>query len=191
MRMAAVLLVGALGALASGCGAGRAAKQDGPIATRGVACSFALSYSSLAQLRRHASSVAVIEPTGAVRHRRVAGLPMSDATVRVVERVSGARLPAWLVILDIADPQIQGDTECAPELTAGNAYLVYLTRARRRPGGPAQPGRYSAVGGPAGAFTHRGTQPPSDPAERSFLRSDADAAASLPQRVSIADARSS
>ena len=73
MRMAAVLLVGALGALASGCGAGRAAKQDGPIATRGVACSFALSYSSLAQLRRHASSVAVIEPTGAVRRRRQRG----------------------------------------------------------------------------------------------------------------------
>ena len=111
---------------------------------------------------------------------------MSDATVRVVERVTGARLPARPVIVGIADPRIQGDTECAPELTAGNAYLVYLTRSRRRPGGPAQPGRHIVVGGPAGAFTHQGDQPPSEPAGRSFLRSDADAAASLPQRVSIA-----
>ncbi len=192
MRIAVVvaaLAMGGLGALAAGCGAAGTATQDGPGTTRGVACSFAFSYSSLSQLRRHASAVAVIEPTGAVIKRSIAGTPIDDATVRVVERVSGGRLPATLVVVGVADPKLQGDTECAPDLTPGNAYLVYLARSRRRPGGPAEPGRYVVTGGPAGSFTHRGIPSPTDPFERSFSRSESAAAASLPERVSIADAR--
>ncbi len=189
MRIVVVLLLtGGLGALAVGCGASATATR--PISTgRGVECSFARSYSSLAQLRRQASSVAVITPTGDVNRHQVAGIPIDDATVRVLDVVSGPRLPPRIVLVDIADARIQGAAECAPAVAVGHTYLVYLARFRHRPGGPAQPGRYVVVGGPAGAFAHRGTPPPRDPNQRSFTRSEADAAASMPQRVSIADAR--
>src|SRR5690349_25073675 len=107
MRIAALLVVSVFGALASGCGAD-ASPASGGETTTGIACDYAFTYSSLSQLRRHASSVAVVEPTGAVRHRRVANLPWSDAGVRVIELISGARLPARLVLVGVADPRIQG-----------------------------------------------------------------------------------
>lgn len=177
----------------AGCGtAARSVVRDAPETGQQVACSFASEYKTLAQLRRDASSVAVVEPTGVVRTRVVSGIPMKDATVRVIEHVSGGRLPATFTLLDVADPRLEGSQNCSPTISNGNAYLVYLTPFRlRRTGPPRGAGRFWVVGGPQGNYIHTGTPPPSDPQERSFLHQMSDVGRSLPPRISIADARRS
>jgi hypothetical protein len=174
----------------AGCGtAARTAVRDAPETGRGVACSFASEYKSLAQLRRNALSVAVVSPTGAVATRVVSGLPMKDATVHVIELVAGRRLPATFTLLGVADPKLAGSQNCLPTVSKGNAYLLYLTPFRARRKAPPAAGRFWVVGGPQGNYIHTGTPPPSDPQERSFVHQMSDVGTSLPQRISVADAR--
>src|ERR1700753_2925899 len=93
----------------AGCGtAAQSATHDAPVTGRQVSCSFAVDYKTLAQLRHDAASVAVVSPTGAVTTRIVSGIPMKDATVRVLELVAGKRLPAKFALLDVADPKLDG-----------------------------------------------------------------------------------
>jgi hypothetical protein len=173
-----------------GCGAAaRTAVRDPPAATHQITCSFAVDYKSLDQLRRDTASVAVVEPTGAVRTRVVSGIPMKDARVRVVEHVAGKRLPSTFTLRDIADGSVAGSQDCSPRISKGNAYLLYLTRFRLHPKGPGERGRFVVVGGPQGAYMHAATPPPADPQERSFVHQPSDVGRSLPQRISIADAR--
>src|ERR1700759_4464700 len=125
----------------AGCGtAAQSAVRDATETRQQVACSFADDYKSLAQLRRDAASVAVVSPTGAVRRRVVSRIPMEDATVRVIQLVTGKRLPATFTLLDVAGPKLDGSENCSPTISKGNAYLVYLMplpRGRhRRPGAP-------------------------------------------------------
>jgi hypothetical protein len=176
----------------AGCGtAARSNVRDARRTGQGVACSFAGEYKSLAQLRRDAASVAVIEPTGVVATRVVSGLPMKDATVDVIELVAGKRLPATFTLLGVANPKLDGSQNCSPTIPTGNAYLVYLTPFRTRRNAPPAAGRFWVVGGPQGNYIHTGTPPPSDPQERSFVHQMSDVGRSLPQRISIADARRS
>jgi hypothetical protein len=163
--------------------------RDAPAGTHRIACSFAVDYKRLAQLRRDSTSVAVVEPTGVVRTRVVSGIPMKDAVVRVIELVAGRRLPARFTLLDVADFSIAGSEDCSPAISKGNAYLLYLTRFRLRQKGPGDPRRFVVVGGPQGAYVHAGTPPPSDLQERSFVHQRSDVGRSLPQRISIAEAR--
>jgi hypothetical protein len=179
----------ALSAIPLGCGAAGNAVQDRP-ATQ-VACSLAMEYRSLAQLRRDATSVAVAQPTGAVTVRRIGGIPSDDATVKLLSHVAGGPLPWTFTLRDVADPKLVGDSGCAPVVSRSNAYLLYLMPFRRRRNGPAAAGRYVVVGGPQGVFVHIGTPPPSDPAQRSFVHQQSDVGRALPQRISIADARRS
>ena len=90
-----------------------------------------------------------------------------------------------------ADPSVEGSENCSPAVSKGNAYLLYLTRFRLRPNGPGDRRRFVVVGGPQGAYVHAGAPPPSDPHERSFVHQASDVGRSLPQRISIADARRS
>src|SRR6185312_7504720 len=89
-----------------------------------VSCSFAVDYKSLGQLRRDAASVAIVEPTGAVTRRRVAGLPVKDATVRMIELVRGKRLPSKFTVVGVADARVEGSGNCSPTISKGNAYLL-------------------------------------------------------------------
>jgi hypothetical protein len=176
----------------AGCGtAARRVVRDAPVTGPQISCSFAVDYNSLAPLRRDAVSVAVVSPTGAVRTRVVSGLPMKDATVRVVELVAGRRLPSSFTLFDVADSRVEGSENCSPTISKGNAYLVYLTPFRLRRKGPPGAGRFWVVGGPQGNYIHTGTPPPSDPSERSFIHQMSDVGTSLPQRISVAEARSS
>lgn len=192
--MGSVRVLGAAAAALTIAGCGTAAPRvvrDAPVTGHQISCSFAVDYKSLAQLRRDAASVAVVSPTGAVRTRVVSGLPMKDATVRVVELVAGRRLPSSFTLFDVADSRIEGSENCSPTISKGNAYLVYLTPFRLHRKGPPGAGRFSVVGGPQGNYIHTGTAPPGDANERSFVHQMSDVGTSLPQRISVADARNS
>ncbi len=192
--MGSVRVLGAAAAAFTIAGCGTAARRvvrDAPVTGHQISCSFAVDYKSLAQLRRDAASVAVVSPMGAVRTRVVSGLPMKDATVRVVELVAGRRLPSSFTLFDVADSRIEGSENCSPTISKGNAYLVYLTPFRLHRKGPPGAGRFSVVGGPQGNYIHTGTAPPSNPNERSFIHQMSDVGTSLPQRISVADARNS
>jgi hypothetical protein len=184
-RVAAAVAVGVPAALVAGWSAagGVAGErgQAGPTTVVGVACSRAVDYKSLAQLRRAAASVAVIEPTGAIRRRRVAGLPIQVATVTVVEVVAGQALPRALTVRDVADPRITGDADCADRLQGQRLSRVSDASRLRR-------GGYDVVGGPHELFAHAGVPPPSDPTDRSFIRTDPEPGSALSGRISIADA---
>lgn len=174
----------------AGCGAAtRPLLRERPATGEHVSCSFAVDYQTLAQLRRDAASVAVVEPTGAIKRRREGGIPVKDATVRVVEFVAGGRLPSTFTLRDVADSAAEGSENCSPTVSKGNAYLLYLTRFRLRTTGPGDRRRLVVVGGPQGAYVHAGTPPPADPAQRSFVHQSSDVGRSLPQQISIADAR--
>ena len=176
----------------AGCGtAARSATRDAPVTGRQVSCSFAVDYKTLAQLRHDAASVAVVSPTGAVRTPIASGIPMKDATVRVIELIAGKRLPATFTLLDVADPELDGSQNCSPTISKGNAYLVYLTPFRLRRKGPPAARRFIVVGGPQGNYIHTGAAPPSDPNARAFVHQMSDVGASLPQRTSVAEARDS
>jgi hypothetical protein len=114
---------------------------------------------------------------------------MNDAAVRVVELVAGKPLPPTFTLHDIVEASARGLQDCSPAISKGNAYLLYLTRFRLRPKGPGDRRRFVVVGGPQGAYIHAGTPPPSDPRQRSFVHQASDVGRSLPQRISIADAR--
>jgi len=114
----------------------------------------------------------------------VARSAVRDATV------TGKRLPATFTLLGVANPKLDGSQNCSPTIPTGNAYLVYLTPFRTRRNAPPAAGRFWVVGGPQGNYIHTGT-PPSDPQERSFVHQMSDVGRSLPQRISIADARRS
>jgi hypothetical protein len=88
------------------------------------------------------------------------------------------------------DGLIDGSSGCGPVLAKGNAYLLYLTAVRRRRGGPAVRGQYFDVGGPQGAFAHRGRALPGERA-RVFAHQRSDVGQALPKRISVAQARGS
>jgi len=111
--------------------------------------------------------------------------------VRVIDRVAGKRLPSSVTPLDIADSRVVGSEDCSPTISKGNAYLAYLTPFRLRRKWPPVARRFWVVGGPQGNYIHTGTPPPSDPQEPSFVHQMSDVGRSLPQRISVADARKS
>ena len=122
----------------------------------------------------------------------MSGLPMKDATVRVVELVAGRRLPSSFTLSRRRRLPRSTDRRTARRRSrTGNAYLVYLTPFRLHRKGPPGAGRFWVVGGPQGNYIHTGTAPPSDPNERSFVHQMSDVGMSLPQRISVADARNS
>jgi hypothetical protein len=190
MRVALVVLVASC--LVAGCGvaSGNVQRTADESVTHGEACSFAVAYRSLAQLRYDATAVAVVQPTGVFHNHRLAGLPSRDAQVRVLVRVAGRQLPSTLVVEDVADPRIDGSDSCGPVLAKGNTYLLYLTAVKRRPRGPSVHGRYFVVGGPQGAWAHPGPAPPGERA-RAFVHQQSDVGQSLPKRISVAQARRS
>ena len=94
LRLAAALTAALAG------GTSRLDAATGPVAAKSlVICdSAAVEYTDLAQLRRAATSVVVLRPTGATRVRNVAMIPFTISTVAVRKRVAGRHTPPspWL-----------------------------------------------------------------------------------------------
>jgi hypothetical protein len=185
MRTLAIVFAGiAIG----GCGA--SAVGDTQPAAHGASpehltCSYAVSYSSLAQLRRGSSSVVVITPTGAQSVRRLAGVPYTVAKVRVVEPVAGKRLPRTFELRQIGRPGVGG---CGPLVSSTDTYLAFVAAARLRRGGLPAHDQFVVVGGTQGLF---GRPAGGSPDHGSFTRQFAEPGSRLPLKVSVAQARGS
>jgi hypothetical protein len=172
--------------LLSGCGAARsAATATSARSPVHIACSVAVAYRSLAQLRRAATAIAVLRPTGASRVIHVAGGPYTLATVTVLGTVSGRRLPATLQLRELGGPGVVLDG-CFPEVSTGHTYLAYLVPFRRRRNGPGVPGQYFIVG--PGLFELAGASSTAlGPAAR-FKRLGPDTGSRLPAQITVRQA---
>lgn len=81
----------------AGCGSGSAVNADERTNEAGqIACSVAVSYTSLAGLRRDATAVAVLRPTGKTTVRRIDSIPFTIAKVKILMTVAGGVLPSTL-----------------------------------------------------------------------------------------------
>jgi hypothetical protein len=175
-----------LGCLAVGCGSSRRPLSSAPRPAQHIVCDHAVDYSTLAQLRRASSSVAVVRPTGRTVVRKVGGVPFTISTVGVVETVRGAPLPATLDVRQTGTAATTLDS-CGALVSPGHVYIAYLSPFRLRHRGPVVRGQYSATG----LFQHDGSAVPRDPSDRSFTDVSPGAGAALPGRISISLARRS
>jgi hypothetical protein len=153
-----------------------------------IACSEVVSYRSLAELRKDATSVVVLHPTGATTVRRVSGLPFTVAKVRVIERIAGSAIPASFGLRQTGARGVVGDEGCTALVSGAEVYLAYLAPFRLRVAGPGIPGQYVVVGGTQGLFQHAGPSVPADDAP-AFSSVAHRAGSRLPTRISIAAAR--
>jgi hypothetical protein len=126
--------------IAAGCGSEGRPKSAGhakAAATAHIACSVAVSYRSLRQLRRDAQSVAVFKPTWASSVQEIAGVPFTIATVSVLKTVAGAALPSTIRLRQPGAPATVTGPGCEPLVVTENLYLAYLTPFTFRRNGPA------------------------------------------------------
>lgn len=189
----AVLLI----AGTAGC-AGRAARAL-PKAAPGhhLDVSYAHAYSSLAQLRNSASSVAVLRATGSSTVITIGatghGIPWTLSTVNVVRQLSGPALPPSFELRQLGKagvPVSTGDIPVADSLVSkGGVYIAYLQPFTMGNGPVA--GQYVTVGGLQGLF--RDSQPGSNPiapgnmSAKTFNRVDPNNP-SLPAQISVTQA---
>jgi hypothetical protein len=178
LRLAAALTAALAG------GTSRLDAATGPVAAKSlVICdSAAVEYTDLAQLRRAATSVVVLRPTGATRVRNVAMIPFTISTVAVRKRVAGRHPPPRFGLRQTGTIAVQ---DCETLVSRGSLYLAYLAPFRWRMHGPAVRGQYVAVG----LFEHAGPKLPPDRA--AVFRSVNGQQSLLPARISIAQARRS
>jgi len=191
MRRRSIVPLAVVAIVAAGCGAGTTsdgathgladAAQHG-VTKRVVVCDAAVSYTSLAGLRRTAPSVVVFRATGARTLRKIAGIPFTVSTVSVLKTVAGKHLSSIVKLRQTAAVGVQG---CETLVSRGNVYLAYLAPFRLRPGGRAIGGQYVTVG----LFVHGGSVVPRESAV-AFSSLNA-GQPSLPRRISIAQARRS
>jgi len=186
LRFAAI--TAATSAIAVGCGPGAAAQRVRAHAASPVghiACSQAVHYGSLAQLRRAATSIAMLRPTGVAAVRPVGGLPFTIATARVLKTLAGQPLLSGIQLRQMGSAKVSPGEGCAPLVSRGHIYLAYLGPFQLRPKGPRVHDQYVVVGGPQGLFEGVGEAVPADPSTRSFTRVDPSSASTIPPRVSI------
>lgn len=172
----------------AGCGgtsavnAGRRTSEHGTLT-----CALAAEYTSLAGLRRAASTVAVFRPTGQTTVGGTDSIPFTISQVKIVKTVAGRRLPLTLGLQQLGSTSVVSD--CAPLVSKSDVYLAYLVPFRLRRTGPPVERQYVVVGA-GGLFRHAGGRSWADPSARSFLRMGA-GATSLPSRISILEAQRS
>ncbi len=183
----------AVGALSAGCGASDPPTHAHPVTTPGqlqpvasehVACSTAVDYRSLAQLRHDANAVAVLAPTGAQTVVTIAGVAFTTANVARLATVAGGRLPRTFRLRQLGAPGAARGDGCGPLVAPGSVYLAYLVPFKLRSHGRGLPGQYVVVGGTQGLFKHEGPSQVDDRSAPSFH------AASIPSRRSRRASRS-
>ena len=156
---------------------------------RRISCTvdYAVEYTSLVGLRRAATAVAVLRPTGATTVRSIDSIPFTIAKVKILRTVAGGPLPSTLGLRE--DGRAGDGGGCAPLVAANHIYLAYLVPFRLRRSAPPS-GQYVPVGGAQGLFRHVGRRSPSDTSARSFVRLAPDGIP-LPPRISISQAKRS
>lgn len=175
----------------AGCGSASAVIAGERTSETGhIACSVAISYTSLAGLRRDASAVALLRPTGETTVRSIDSVPFTIAKVKILKTVAGGALPSTLGLRQLGRAGLTGGDSCTPLVYENDVYLAYLVPYRLRRNGPPISGQYVSVGGAQGLFHHVGASSVWDTSARSFVRLDPDAT-SLPPRISILDAERS
>jgi hypothetical protein len=188
-RIGPLLLVIALAV--AGCASASAVNTgNGASDPSHISCTvdYAVEYTSLAGLRRAATAVAVLRPTGQATVRSIDSIPITIAKVKILTAVAGSPLPATLGLREDGRPGDLGG--CAPLVSGNNVYLAYLVAFRLRRNGPPINGQYVSVGGAQGLFRHVGSRSLSDTSARSFVRL-APAGIPLPPRISILEAKRS
>ncbi len=145
------------------------------------------SYGSLVALRHDATTVAVLQPTGATRSESIDGIPWTISTVNVLETVSGEQIPGGLGLrqLGSGDGSVPG-----PLASPADLYLAYLQPYRTLGGLVA--GQYVVIGSLQGLFEDPTSDAtavlaPSARSDKSFARIDPDNTV-LPAAISIAQA---
>ena len=171
------LLVAAVVLVAAGGGRSHSARATGHLYA-----SQAKQYTSLAQLTQDATSVAVIQSTGAAKTETDGGIPWTITTMRVIRLVAGSALPSTLDLRQAGD----GTTVGYPVVSTGNLYLAYVQPFELQPGVQASTGQFVAIGGLQGLFEQSGTRVPGD--STSAFAPVTPGSDSLPANVSIADA---
>lgn len=189
LRHIAPLLTAIAPALA-GCGGTSAASAGRATTTRQIACSIAVSYTSLAGLRRDASAIAILRPTGVTAVRSIDGVPFTIAKVRILRTIGGGALPSIVALRQLGRAGLTGEGGCTPLVAKNSVYLDYLVPYRLSRSGPPVSDQYVSVGAGQGLFRHVGRTSVWDVTARSFVRLDQDAT-SLPARISIAEAKRS
>jgi hypothetical protein len=177
--LAAVSVLGVAGCANSASGGGESSHID---------ANNAFSYSTLGQLRRAATSVVVVQPTGAATQAKVGGVPWTISTVQVVRQVSGQKLPSAFGLRQLGSAATAQDS---PVVAKGNLYLAYLQQFKTLAGRVA--GQYVVIGGLQGLYQSAdpgaGAAAAND-SVKSFTRVSPDSAG-LPRNISIQEAMQS
>jgi hypothetical protein len=187
LRIGPVLIVIAL--VVAGCGGVSAVNARKRASDpRHISCTvdYAVGYTSLAGMRRDATAVAVLRPTGQTTLRSIDSVPFTVAKVKILKMVAGRPLPSTLGLRELGRAGDGGG--CAPLVSVNHVYLAYLAPFTLH--GPPISGQYTLVGGAQGLFRHVGGTPLSDTSARSFVRLAPDGIP-LPPRISISEAKRS
>jgi hypothetical protein len=188
VRVRTSLAAGTVALALAGCGSGgpRTVAQTSPFVAH-VICDAAAGPDGLSVLRRAASSVAVVEATGAGSVRSQAGIPITIARLRVLLVVSGRRLPASIALRQTGSVATVPGGTCAPIVTSGHSYLAFLTPFRLRPHGRQIGDQFEIAGGGIGLYA---SSEPGRPASSTvFERVVKDPGLPIPARLTIADVR--
>jgi hypothetical protein len=148
-----------------------------------IVCDAAVSYPNLAAVRRAATTVVLIKPTGVRTIRSLGGVPFTVSTVAVLLHLSGERLRPLFGLRQTGGPRIELEGACPPLVSERDLYLAFVTPFRLRADGPAVRGQYSAIA----LYRHAGPSVPEDSAPAFARLGDVP----LPDRISIAQARTS
>lgn len=188
-RIGRLLLVIALAV--AGCGSASALNTGKRASDPShVSCTvdYAVEYTSLAGLRRAATAVVVLRPTGQATVRSIDSIPFTIARVKILTAVAGSPLPPTLGLRE--DGRAGDIGGCAPLVSGNNVYLAYLVPFRLRRNGPPTSRQYVSVGRAQGLFRHVGSRSLADTSARSLVRL-APAGNPLPPRISILEANRS
>jgi hypothetical protein len=172
----------------TGCGASgpRTAAVTSPFVAH-VICDAAAGPDGLSVLRHAASSVAVVQPTGASSARAQAGIPITIARLRVLLVVSGRRLPPTIALRQTGSVATVPGGTCAPIVASGRTYLAFLTPFRLRPHGRQIGDQFEIAGGGIGLY--ESSEPGRPESSTVFERVVKEPGLPIPARLTIADVR--
>jgi hypothetical protein len=132
--------------IATGCGQ----TSVGHDHAQHIDVSYAKTYSSLSELRRSATTVVLIRPTGRTKIVHIGKVPFTVATVEVVEQVAGVHVPHFFALRQLGS---SSDNFSYSLVAAGKVYLAYIQHFTTLKGPVGN--QYVIIGGSQGLFRSR------------------------------------